>query len=812
MIPFRNDLFFSFRQLRKTPVFTAIVMATLALCIGVNTAVFSVLDAVLLRPAPYPNPDRLALVVAASRGKNGAEYIRDSQNGAMFEAVRDQAPALDAAASSGTSGVNFAGQGTLEFVRQQRVSAGYFRVLGVLPQYGREFTRAEDAPGGPALVVLSNEFWRRVFQGDPAAIGRAIRLRGEPYTVIGVMPANFRSSAPVDVWTPLRPSRSGEGSGSNYGVVARVRDGASWAAASGQLKALSATLRHAAGFRDYGAEFEARIVPLSQGLTSDARTPLLLTWGAVLIVLVIGCVNIAGLMLARAAGRRREIATRMALGASRAAILRQLLTESVLLAVGGCALGIAAGAKALAWLKDLGADSLEIWHPIAIDARVMAAMLAIAVGTSVLFGLAPALETSRVELRSALAEGGRSIAGGRRRWWRDALVALEVALSLVLLVSAGLLARTLGYLNGLTPGFDDRGVVTAQVSLQDARYRTSAAVNRLFSDSLERMRAIPGVESAGAALTLPYERPLNMGFRAVDGSDNEAHGVEIVYVTPGYFETLRIPLLRGRTVRESDSAGALPVAVVSDSFARRYFAGRQAAGGHISMGRREIREIVGVVGDVQQHSGLGKFGPLSVEPTIYLPAAQTSDEFVQFAHTWFSPRWAIRAAGGLGVQEPLRAAIASADPELPIAQFRTIDELRGRITREQRYHATLFSAIAGLALLLAGLGLAGLIAQTVAQRTHELGVRLALGASAWQAMLAAAKPGLLLAGAGAVVGFVLSRAAGRLLQHLLWGVRPTDALTFVGAAGALVVVAVVAALAPSMRILRIDPAKTLRGE
>jgi predicted permease len=807
-----QDIRFSLRQLRKTPVFTAIVLATLALCIGVNTAIYSVLDAVLLRPIPYPAADRLGLMATAVRGRNGAEYINDSQNGALFETVRDQVDSLEVAAWSGTSGVNFSGEGRLEFVQQQRVSAGYFHVLGVPPQYGREFQRSEDVTGGPPLVVLSHAFWQRVFHGEAAALGRTVNLRGEPYTIVGIMPENFRAAQPVDVWTPLRPSRTGEGGGSNYGVVARIREGTTWAAVADQLKALSANLKSNPGFREYGTEFEERILPLQQGMTSGARTQLLLTWGAVLIVLVIGCVNIAGLMLARAGARQREMATRLALGGGRGAIVRQLLTESVLLALGGCALGVVIGIKALAWLKDLGAENLQLWHPIAIDARVLGAMLGISLVTSILFGLAPALQTSRVDLRSVLVEGGRGVAGGRRRWWRNALVACEVALSLVLLVSAGLLVRTLGYLNGLNPGFDDRGVITAQASLQDARYKTSAAVSRLFTRTLDRIRAIPGVQSAGAALTLPYERPLNMGFRTVDGSDTEPHGIEMVYCTPGYFETMRMPVRRGRGVREADTAEAPPVVVVSESFARKYFRGREAVGGHLNVGRKDIREIVGVVGDVQQHSGLGNFGPLSLEPTIYIPAAQTNDAFVQLVHTWFSPKWAIRTSGGAGIEGPVQAAIAAVDPQLPIARFRTMDELRGRITREQRYNATLFSAIAGLALLLAALGLSGLIAQSVSQRTHELGVRMALGASAAQAMLTTMKPGLLLAGAGVAIGYGLSRVAVRLLESSLWGVKSTDATTFAGAAAILVVVAGVAALLPSIRILRIDPARTLRDE
>ncbi|MGO9254860.1 MAG: ABC transporter permease [Bryobacteraceae bacterium] len=806
-----QDIRFSLRQLRKAPGFALIVLATLGLCVGANTAIFSVLDAVLLRPAPYPSPERLALLTTVTRHE-GAEYVNDSQTGALFEAVRDGAPQLDLAAWSGHGGVNFASAGHSEFVDQQRVSTGYFRVLGVLPQYGREFTPAEDASGGAPVAILSYNFWRRVFHGDPAALGRPVNLRGEPYTVIGVMPREFRATAAIDVWTPLRPSRTGEGSGSNYCVVARLKPGVTWAAAQAQLQALSRSLMEAPGFPREYRNFEERIVPLQRGLTADSRTQLLIAWAAVLMVLVIGCVNVAGLMLARASARHREIATRLALGGGRAAIVRQLLTESLLLALGGCALGVALGYRGIAWLKDLGAGRLEMWHPIRIDARVLLAMLALSAGTSILFGLAPALETSRLDLRTVLVEGGRGVVGGRRRWARQALVACEVALCLVLLVCAGLLVRTLGYLDGLNPGFDTRNVISAQISLQDARYRTSLAVNRLYGLALDRMRRIPGVESAAVALTLPYQRPLNDGFRALDGDDAAVHGIEAIYVTPGYFETLRIPIRRGRGFQDSDTPAGAPVAVVSESFARKYYARHEPLGGHLKMGKESLR-IVGIVGDVEQHSGLGNFGPLSVQPTIYVPVAQLSDAYLQLIHTWFSPSFAIRAAGAVGVVEAqVQAAVAAADPQLPIARFKTIADLRGDITLDQRYHAMLFSTIAGLALLLAALGLYGLISHSVNQRTHELGVRMALGATAGQAIATAVKPGLVLALAGIGAGYALSRLAVRFLEHMLFGVRSTDPATFAVTAGILLAATAAASLIPAVRILWIDPARTLRDE
>ena len=514
--------------------------------------------------------------------------INTSQTGALFEAVRDHVAGLDVAANAGTGGVNFSGRDHPEYIQQQRVSAGYFRVLGVAPRMGREFSREEDVPGGVAVAILSHSFWQRVFHGDPALLGRTISLRGEEYTVVGIMPRDFRAASPVDVWTPLRPSRHGEGGGSNYEAIARLKPGVTWTQASEQLRSLSQALNADPAFPREVKNFEERIIPLQTGETQGVRSELLVTWAAVLMVLLIGCVNIAGLLLARSGARGREIATRMALGGSRAAIVRQLLMESVLLALGGGIVGISVGGFVLDWLKQLGADKNQLWHPIELDARVLAVMLGIALLTSLLFGLAPALHTSRLDIRSVLNEGGRGIAGGRRQWTRGALVAAEVALSLVLLIGAGLMMRTLVWLNGLNPGFDTRNVIAAEASLQDARYQTAAAVDRLYAQTLERVRRIPGVQSAAVALTLPYERPLNNGFRTVDGDDHEAHGGEFVYSTPTYFETMHIPLLAGRAFRDSDTPQRTHVVVVSESFARKYFHG-DALGRHLKSGKGDRR-------------------------------------------------------------------------------------------------------------------------------------------------------------------------------------------------------------------------------
>lgn len=805
-----NDLRFGFRQLRKSPGFTLTALVTLGLCIGANTAIYSVVDAVLLRPLPYPAQDRLAMLVTSWQS-NGAEGFNTSQTGSQFEAVRDGDPDLDVAAYGGGNGVNFAAGGRAEYVRQQRVSTGFFRVLGVAPQIGREFSPAEDQAGGTPVTVLSYNFWQRAFHGDPGVLGHTINLRGEPYTVVGIMPNGFRTETPVDLWTPLRPSRTGEGGGTNYGVVARVKPGISWNAALARLKTLRSATENYQNAPST-AKLEERIVPFQTGVTSDTRSSLLLTWAAVLVVLLIGCVNIAGLLLARSEGRRREIATRLALGGSRGAVVRQLLAESVQLALAGGALGVLLGQAGIAELKRLGAESQQLWHPIALDLRVLVAMLGIALLTSLVFGLAPAMDASRMDIRAALVEGGRGVVGGSRRWLRSALVIGEVALSMVLLISAGLLVRSLAYLNGLNPGFDTHNVLTAQTSLQDARYRTNANVNRLYTQSLEQIRRIPGVESAAVALSLPYETPLNDMVRPIEVANSQDRISEVVYATPGYFETMRIPIVEGRSVRDSDSPASAKVAVVSESFARQYFPGESAVGRHVDTGTGR-REIAGIAGDVQQHSGSGNFGPLSVTPTMYLPVSQVPDGYLQLVHTWFPPKWVVRAHGSTGaLAAAIESAVASVDPQLPVARFHTIDELREEVTAQQRYNTLLFSLLAGLALLLAAVGLYGLISQSVAQRTREMGIRMALGASVRDAIATAMKPGIAFAICGAAIGIVLALGTVRLLRHMLWGIRAVDPGTFAITAGLLFFVAALATLLPALRLLRLDPAQTLRDE
>jgi predicted permease len=696
-------------------------------------------------------------------------------------------------------------------VPQERVSAGFFRVLGVAPELGREFTDEEDRVNGPSVAVLSHALWVRAFNADRAIVGRSIVLRGEPHTVVGVMPEAFYWPTRVDIWTPLRPSPVGEGSGENYGLIARLKDGVSWPQATNQIASATTELareRYRRGRDDAFVHFSA--VPLQRGLTDDSRRPLLILWGAVGVVLLIGCVNIAGLLVARGVARRPEIATRIALGGSRGAIIRQLLAESVVLAAVGGAGGLAIGFGVSRLLASWLTAAFGVTGETGLDARVLAITSGLALLTSVAFGLLPALQASRVDLRMALVEaGGTAVAGGARTWPRRLMVTAELALGVVLLVGAGLLVRSFDYLMGQRPGFDGTHVMTATVSLQDARYRTSDAVAHLFDGTLTSMRSVPGVERAAAALTLPYERALNTSFRLV-GSAAPSQMINMTYVTPEYFDALRIPVVRGRAFTSSDGPGAPPVIVVNQAFVRRHSPDEEPIGRQVQSGG-VARTIVGVVGDVQQKTGFGSSGPFRAAPASYVPAPQISNGFVTMVHTWFSPSWIVRLSGPQeGIVAQMQQAVESVDPLLPVAKFRTLDEVRGEAVATPRAQALLLGTLAGLALLLAAVGLYGLVAASVAERTRELGIRLALGATSRQAIAAVALPGLALAGIGAAVGGVAARLGASTLQHLVFGISVADPSTFIVAIGTVLGVAAVATLVPALRIVRLNPVKALR--
>jgi predicted permease len=816
--PVMRDARYAWRILRRTPVFTATAVLTVALAIAINTAVFSVIDGVLLKPLPYPRPDRLGLVlrvVSAAQGEGRGTAV----DGRTWDTIRDHATTIERAVlSDWTTGVNLvvpatAGPGQARYVQQQRVGTGFFQVLGVSPLIGREFTAEEDVVNGPPAAILSAALWRGLFNADASIVGRRLMLRGEPYTIVGVMPDGFSSGQAADLWTPLRPTLDGEGGGENYHILVRLRDGASWPAAMSEVGRLGLDLTRERPPQD-GVRIAFSLIPLQEGITAELRQPLLMLWVAVGLVLLVACVNLAGLLLARASQRTREIATRLALGSARSAVIRQLFVESVVLAAVGGALGIALGFLTLDALRWLARDAFELWQPVGLDGRAIVVGTILSLVASVTFGLAPAVQASRLDVRSGLLESGRSIAGRASRWPRRLLVVTQVTLGAVLLVGAGLLLRTFEHLRTLQPGFDSSGVVTASLSLEDARYRTAAPVLNLFDESLTRIRSTPGVEAAAVTLGLPYERLLNLGFRRVDGQNAETRGemTSAAYVTPEFFVALRIPIKHGRAFDARDAAGAPAVVVVNDAFARAYFNSDDPVGRRIRLSGSE-RTIVGVVGDVQLRPGWGENGPLAPMPLTYMPVTQVNDAFLRLVHGWFSPTFVVRSTRPAGeLAGAIRRAVDAVDPLLPFAKVRVMAEVRAEAIAPQRFLAALLVGLAMAAVLLAGIGLHGLIATSVAERTREMGIRMALGATQFGAVRAVALPGLILAASGTAAGLAVAAVAARLLRHFVWGVAVNDPVTFTGVAIVLLGVATIASIAPTLRLLRLDPATTLRRD
>jgi predicted permease len=806
-----RDLRYAGRVLRKSPGFAVVAIATLALGIGANTAVFSIVDAVLLRPLPYPEPQRLGAVITHWT-QHGEQSVEDSVDGKTWELLRDHADHFDRAVFSDSgSKVNFAANGQVRYVVQQRVGAGFFRVLGVQPLYGREFLRAEDREGGPAVAVLSYGLWKNVLHGDQSVLQHTVMLRGEKFTVVGIMPLGFGTNTLADIWTPLQASTHGEGMGANYGVVVRLHPGVTWPEADSQVRAMGAIrLKDEKLAPDASAWMG--VISLQQYLGMDVSKSLVILWIAVGAVLLIGCVNIASLLLARAAGRTREIATRMALGGGRAVVFRQLLTESLLLAVIGGAAGVGLGYLGVRGLEFLARDIFNLWRPVQLDARVLLMTSAVTLTACLLFGLYPAWQATRGEIRDALAEsGGRSVIGGRSRWARRVLVVSEVTLSVALLIGAGLLLRTFTYLRDLRPGFDPNHVVTATLSLQDARYHASAQVNRLFDQSLDRIRELPGVESAAVALALPYERGINDGFKLPGDGPSDYHMTVEFYVTPDYFRALRIPVLGGRVFSQADGPQSGKVVIINEAFAKKYLPERNPVGMHINDGL----EIVGLVGDVlmQGTHASGGYAPLAAVPLLFIPAAQVPDAYMRIMHVWFSPSWIVRtSAPPEAVMRGMQRAMQSVEPLLPFSGFRQLSEVKSKTLGSQRLETSLMGVMAGSALLLAAIGIYGLIAHSVSERTRELGIRMAMGATAEQVVTQVTMPGVALAAVGCALGCLLAWEEARLMRHLIWGINPTDAATFVGVAVLFLLVAAIASVLPAWRITRLNPAHTLRSE
>ncbi len=805
-----RNLRFALRGMGRSPLFSVTFILTLALCIGLGTAVFSVVNGVLWRPLPYPDPDRLARVALynPSFGKNPANTAVD---GRTWERIRDEGETFQRTVFSGwVAGVNLSTDQAARFVQQQRVGAGYFSTLGVLPLLGREFEAADDLPGGPPLAILSHELWVHTFDANPDIIGTTIRLKGEAHTVVGVMPPDFRSSAEADVWTPLRPSTTGEGGGANYGVLIRIPEGMSFAEADARV----ASIQPPESTLEDAPERRFGLIPLDQAVTAGLELPLLILLGAIGVMVLVGCANLAGLQIARSLARRMEMATRQALGGGAGALARQLIAENLTLGLLGGVAGLGVAFAASRGLGDMVQSYFNTWQSVQMDGVALLVALGLTALSTILFGVVPVLQVARLDLQRVLASGSRGLIGGGGHTLRKILLVGEVAMVSSLLFAAGLLARSYGHLEGLDPGFDPDGLITVQFSLDDARYGDAGNVRRLFDETLGALGRVPGVASAAVALTLPYERPLNLGFRLPGDDTSQGRVTNAVYVTPGFFETLGIPVLRGRPLGEADREGAPVVAVANQAFVDSNLQDEPALGTQVSMsfGEGEGVTIVGVVGNVQQSAGWGETSqPVWETPTLYLPAAQASSGFFQQVHVWFAPSWIIRQAGSSSdLAAQVTRVFREVDPDLPVSRLASLDQIMGSAFSRPRFEAAFLLLVAAFALLLAGIGLYGIVAHEVLERRTEMGLRMALGATPGRAVWTAGIGGVRLTLLGLAAGAVLAVAVSRAMVHLVWGVTPYDPVTLAGLVGILAVLAAVASFVPAARVGRMDPARILR--
>ena len=769
-----QNLKFAARQLRRNPGFTATVILTLALSIGANTAIFSMVNALMLKSLPYSHPERMGTIYTRITGTKSSDE-RHSLNGEQWELLRDNVPSLiSAVASRGSSGVNLQAGSHVAYVHSGRISAHYLDVLAVQPMMGRNFSEDEDRLHGPKAVILSYSLWRSTFGSDPNILGQSVILKGESYPVIGVLPEGVITSLNADLYTALQPSRGGEGGGTNFECITRLRDGATWQQADAEINRTWSSRASRYELRENpGAQVTYYSVPLQKGETAALAPQVLALMLAAGFILLIACANLAGLTLVRMLRRTSEVATRLALGASRWQVQKQFWIENLLLALVGGLVGIGVGFLALRGLLLLLPEHFLPVARVPLDARVMAFTVVISLATSILFGMLPALATRKVDLRSSMA--GRAVAGVGSVGLRQALIAGEIALTVVLLAGSGLLIRTLVHLETLPPGFNPNGVMVAKASLDDARYHDAAAFRKLLDESIAAMRRIPGVQNAALGLSLPYERALNDAVTLSDGKEaGQQDGTDEVYVTPGYFETLQMPLLAGRTFTDADGPTAQHVAVVNRAFARKFYGGTNPVGRYVN----KDTEIVGEVADVPVSSGLYEGAPLMTEQAMYIPAAQVPLQYQSVVHVWFQPDWIVRTAGPVeGLTGQMQGALASVDPSLPFSGFYAMHDLLAKTLATQRVEVALLGAMAALALLLSAVGVFALVANLVAQRTREIGIRMALGSTVGRAMVEIGRSGAGAAALGLVLGLVLCTGALRVMRSVLYGVGVYDAPT-----------------------------------
>lgn len=798
-----QDLRYGARTLRKSPSFTAVAVITLALGIGANTAIFSVVDAVLLRPLPFPDSER----IVSLEGVNLSKGITDSNMSVPdFADWQTQSGAFERIAGFVTGGSLLISGEEAERVRGTSATADFFSLFRTDAFRGRTLQPQDAKKDAPSVTVLSYGLWQRRYGGDPAIIGKQIMVNRESTTVVGVMPPGFDYPERTEIWFPLVLDPSAERRDNRYlEVVARLKPDASLTQAQVELDAINARL--AQSYVETNSGWSVRLTNLRERLVGSVRTPLLVLLGAVAFVLLIACSNVANLLLARAATRRREFAVRDALGASRARIVRQLLTESLLLSLTGGVAGLLMSLWLTRLLIGLIPSNMPRLDEVRPDARVFGFALAASLLTGLLFGLVPALQASRTDLNETLKEGGRTgIGGARRNRARSILIVSEIALSFMLLAGAGLLARSFLRLRDVNPGFDTAGVLAMRISASGDRYPAGSARAALYQQVLERIKSLPGVESAGAVLSLPLGGDtFNVGRSFIregrPATPEESAGASYLVATPGYFRALQIPLLSGRTFTEQDTDKSPMVVIVNETMARQFWSGESPVGKRITIWRDEKfpREIVGVVGDTRATPG----DPAG--PQMYVPYAQDAN--------WGSLSLVVRSSTDPAqLIAAARNEVHALDKTIPVYNTRPMIDVVAAALAGRRASTLLVGSFALLALLLALVGIYGVTAYYVTQRTHEIGVRMALGAPARHVLGLVMGQSMRLTLGGLALGLCGALALTRVLASLLYGVQPTDPVTFAVAAALLSAVALLACLLPAWRATKVDPLIALRAE
>jgi predicted permease len=813
-----QDIRHGWRSLRRAPSFLTAALLTLALGIGSTAAIFSIAYAVLFKPLPYPAPERL-FVMASPENPSQSSRLSTAQTGEVFHYLRDRLRSLENIAAHGAAvGWNLSSGAHTAHVTGMAVSRGYFDVIGVRPAVGRGFNADEDRPGGPRSVILSHELARRLF-GRTDVVGESVQLAGMPHAIVGVMPTSYWQTPAVDLWTPLRVSPTNNSW--NFPVIGRLAARATAAQMTAELDALRWNLQR--DVRDLSVE-RARVMhwmPYQDALGFWQRDQLLLLSGAVGFLMLIACVNVASLQLVRGVGRRREMATRAALGGGRGRLVRLVLAESLLLTSGGAALGLVAAQLGLEALLSQVPSALLSDHVVQLDWRVVAIVLTLTVAAGVSFAMAPALNVARIDVRTALVESGRHTASRHTMRLRRMFTAAQCALAVVLLVGAGLFMRSFVNLRSVPLGFDPANVVVGKMSLQGAATQVPGGIGVLFQRALAELDSTPGVSAAAVANSIPVERGVNLPVRPPAGGVlDRVRSVDWRWVSPDYFAAFRIPVRDGRGFDDRDHPSSTPVAIVNESFATSFFGRPQVIGETIQLvGNDPPRQIVGVVRDVKAQSGAGWTSGLNAlaapsPPALYVPVAQLKESSLSGSAFWIVRATAGQLAAGA---EPdpasmVRRVVQGSAPLLPFLKFEPMHEVIARDLELQRFLMVLVAAFAVAAMALAIVGIYGLMAYAVGQRLQEVGIRMALGATGDRVLRGFVAEGILVALAGLAVGLLGAAYVTQTLTLMIFDVAPNDRMTLVVVSALLLIVAVVSTLIPSLKAARTNPAHVMRTE